>query len=111
MSDEEPGIESIRCDRDGVWVGQVVPSKIDGQPIDVQRPYREPAPEGSKVTAVETMGVRVQAAPEHGTVTIANTSSDTDLSSRFAAFDVDLVDDVIEALEQVKTQFDTKEEP
>lgn len=104
MSREEPGIESIRCDTDGVWIGQVVPKKIDGPSIDVQRPYRESVG-GENVKAIETMGVRVQVDRETDTVTVANTSTDTDLSSRFAAFDVSLIDDVIQALEEMQDRF------
>lgn len=102
MPEQDPEPPSMWHGHDGVWVGHVVPEKRDDAPVVVQEPSREEAPEESRVNAVVTMGVSVQPPGEnHSSVTIANTKMN-DHTQRFAAFDVDLIDDVIDALEEVK---------
>jgi hypothetical protein len=89
------------CDRDGVWIGHVAPEKRESAPVIIQQPKREEAPEESRVNAVVTMGVAIQPPDEGSTVTIANTKMEGG-TERFAAFDVDLIDDVIAGLQEVK---------
>lgn len=72
--------------------------------IIVQHPIRESAPEESDVKYFETMGLSVGPPSPKGVFTISNTSVDTQVTERFVALDVGMVDDLIDALEEVKAR-------
>jgi hypothetical protein len=111
MPDENPGLNSATHEH-GRWIGQLAPSKRAAAPIVVQEPHRDPvddddevADDGISVDAVETMGLTVTPPSDESSdtcVTIANTSDASDIRPRFVGFDVDMIDDVIRALEAVK---------
>lgn len=72
--------------------------------VIVQHPIREEADEGSDVEYIETMGLSVSAPTPTGAFTIQNTSSDSNLVERFVALDVEMIDLLISALEEVKSR-------
>jgi hypothetical protein len=102
-----PNRRTLRDSGETEWIGQTAPAKRASAPIVVQPPRREPVPESDQsilnVQAVETMGVSVLPPTfDEPTVTVANTSTETEYSDRFVAFDASLLDDLIDALEEAK---------
>lgn len=88
-------------------IRQLATKKRDDAGIIIQHPIRE---EGEDNDIIETMGLSVSAPTPTGVVTLQNTSAESSLAERFVAFDVELIDDIIDALEEVKERHDSSEE-
>jgi len=82
--------------------------KREDTDVIVQHPVREESPESVDAEFVEVMGLSV-GSNGNGVVTIQNTTSDTSMTERFVAFDAELIDGLVQALEDVKRRENTDE--
>lgn len=88
-------------------VTQLATKQRDDAAVIVQHPFRETVEnDDGEESVVETMGLSVNPATPSGTVTIQNTSSNSNLAERFVAFDVEMIDGIIDALEEVKDRYE-----
>ena len=90
-------------------IGEVATRRRPDTDIIVQHPVREEAGPDSDVEYIETLGLSVSQASISGTVTVQNTQADSTATTRFVAFDVGMVDDLIVALKRVKATYESGE--
>lgn len=116
--DEELSLEDFFADVDEDYretkrweMEKLATKKRADASINVQHPIREDvSEEGEDEQIVETMGLSVSPPTNSGVISIQNTSADSQLAERFVAFDVELVDGIIEGLEEMKRRYNESDE-
>lgn len=111
MADDTDDTGQTDCGVEGdeFAVGNVVDrvtEQREDTSIVVQHPVTEEVPDEADVDAeyVQTMGLSVTPPQGGDVVVVQNTSADTQFTDRFVAFDVALIDDLIEALVEAKVR-------